>query len=61
MHTHIQTMLALLRQRWHAAHEDDQGASAIEWAIFAILALLIAGLVAAAIEAAVRNRLPGIK
>lgn len=39
---------------------DDTGATAIEWAIFAILALTIAGLVAAAITAAVNNRLPGI-
>ena len=39
---------------------DDRSATAIEWAIFAILAITIAGLVAAAITAAVNNRLPGI-
>jgi Flp pilus assembly pilin Flp len=40
---------------------DDRGATAIEWAIFALLAIAIAGLVAAAITAAVNNRLPGIQ
>ena len=40
---------------------DDRGATAIEWAIFAILAITIAGLVAGAITAAINNRLPGIQ
>lgn len=40
---------------------DDRGATAIEWAIFALLAIAIAGLVAGAITAAVNNRLPGIQ
>lgn len=40
---------------------EDRGATAIEWAIFALLAIAIAGLVAAAITAAVNNRLPGIQ
>jgi Flp pilus assembly pilin Flp len=40
---------------------DDRGATAIEWAIFAILAVAMAGLVAAAIQAAINNRLPGIR
>ncbi len=61
MRTVAQSALALLRERWRAAHADDRGATAIEWAIFAILALTIAGVVAAAITAAVNNRLPGIK
>jgi Flp pilus assembly pilin Flp len=39
---------------------DDRGATAIEWAIFALLAIAIAGLVAGAITAAINNRLPGI-
>lgn len=60
MHTLMKTTIALLRERWRAAHNDDRGANAIEWAIFAILALLIAGLVAAAITAAINNRLPQI-
>jgi Flp pilus assembly pilin Flp len=42
-------------------HADDRGATAIEWAIFALLSIAIAGLVAAAITAAVNNRLPGIQ
>lgn len=41
-----------------AAASDDRGATAIEWAIFAILALAIAGLVAGAITLAINNRLP---
>lgn len=61
MHTLIQSTLALLRQRWRAAHADDTGATAIEWAIFAILALTIAGLVATAITLAIHNRLPLIQ
>jgi Flp pilus assembly pilin Flp len=40
---------------------DDRGATAIEWAIFALLAIAIAGLVAGAITAAINNRLPGIQ
>lgn len=61
MHPQIVCILSLLRQRCRAAHADDQGATAIEWAIFAVLALTIAGLVAAAITMAVNNRLPGIQ
>jgi Flp pilus assembly protein TadG len=44
-----------------ARRGDDRGATAIEWAIFALLAILIAGTVAGAITAAVNNRIPGIK
>jgi Flp pilus assembly pilin Flp len=44
-----------------ARHGNDRGATAIEWAVFALLAILIAGSVAGAITAAVNNRLPGIK
>ena len=55
-----ETTLVLLRARWQQAHDDDRGATAIEWAIFAILALLIAGLVAGAITLAINNRLPQI-
>lgn len=61
MHTLAESVVALLRQRWHAAHADDEGATAIEWAIFALLALAVAGLVAGAITLAVNNRLPGIQ
>jgi Flp pilus assembly pilin Flp len=61
MHPRLDLLLALLRQRWRAAHTDDRGATAIEWAIFAILALTIAGLVAAAVTAAVNKRLPLIQ
>ncbi len=56
----IETTVALLRARWQAARRDDAGATAIEWAIFALLALAVAGLVAGAITLAVNNRLPGI-
>jgi hypothetical protein len=55
-----QTVLAVARQRWRNARADDTGATAIEWAIFAILALTVAGLVAGAITVAINNRLPGI-
>jgi len=58
------TAVALLRARWHTMHRDnvgDEGATAIEWAVFALLALTVAGLVAAAITLAVNNRLPGIQ
>jgi hypothetical protein len=61
MHALIETALALLHDRWRAAHTDDSGATAIEWAIFALLALAVAGLVAGAITMAVNNRLPGIQ
>jgi Flp pilus assembly pilin Flp len=57
MHALTESTIALLRQRWRAAHADDQGATAIEWAIFALLALAVAGLVAGAIT----TRLPGIQ
>jgi Flp pilus assembly pilin Flp len=55
-HTRAGTALARARRR-----ADDRGATAIEWAIFAILAITIAGLVAGAITAAINNRLPGIQ
>ena len=57
----IETALVLLRARWRAARGDDTGATAIEWAIFALMALLVAGLVAGAITLAINNRLPGIQ
>jgi Flp pilus assembly protein TadG len=57
----LESTLMLLRARWHAAHHDDTGATAIEWAIFAVLAVTIGGLVALAITAAVNSRLPNIK
>jgi Flp pilus assembly pilin Flp len=56
----LHSATVLLRQRWRDAHTDDTGATAIEWAIFAILALTIAALVAAAITLAVTNRLGSI-
>jgi Flp pilus assembly protein TadG len=57
----LESTVALLRARWKETRGDDEGATAIEWAIFAILALAIAGLVAGAITLAISNRLPGIK
>jgi Flp pilus assembly protein TadG len=57
----METTVALLRERWRAARTDDAGATAIEWAIFALLALAVAGLVAGAITLAVNNLLPGIQ
>jgi hypothetical protein len=56
----IDTTLVMLRARWRQAGAEDTGATAIEWAIFAILAITIAGLVAAAITLAINNRLPSI-
>lgn len=61
MRQQINAMLFLLRRWRDATHIDDRGATAIEWAIFAILALTIAGLVAAAITMAINNRLPLIQ
>jgi hypothetical protein len=52
--------VTLLRNRWRRACGDDRGATSIEWAMFALLALAIAGLVAAAITLAINNRLPFI-
>ena len=54
-------MFRVLRERLRAARSNDRGATAIEWAIFALLALAVAGLVAGAITVAVNNRLPGIQ
>ncbi|WP_327009753.1 hypothetical protein OHA72_22490 [Dactylosporangium sp. NBC_01737] len=51
----------MLRRRWRAARTDDRGATAIEWAMFALLALAVGGLVVGAIMLAVNNRIPGIK
>ncbi len=61
MYTLIASLVTVLRQRWRAAHADDRGATAIEWAIFALLALAIAGAVAGVITAAVNNRTANIK
>lgn len=57
----VQTLAALTVAQWRAASKRDAGATAIEWAIFAILALAIAGAVAGVITAAVNNRTPQIK
>lgn len=56
----INYMLTLLRERWRTARTDDRGATAIEWAIFALLALAVAGMVAGAITLAIQNRIPRI-
>ncbi len=56
----IGATIARLREGVRTVHDDDRGATAIEWAIFALLALAVAGLVAAAITVAITNRLPGI-
>ena len=56
----ITNLLALAGERAKEAARNDDGATAIEWAIFAILALTIAGLVAGAITLAINNRIPGI-
>lgn len=58
--THVQARATSVLSRSRQG-SDDQGATAIEWAIFALLAITIAGLVAGAIAAAVNNRLPGIQ
>lgn len=52
----ITTLLALAGDRARQAARNDDGATAIEWAIFAILALAIAGAVALAINAAITTR-----
>jgi Flp pilus assembly protein TadG len=57
----VNQAVTVLHARWHAARADDDGATAIEWAVFALLALAVAGLVATAITLAVQNRLPGIQ
>ena len=61
MITAITTALAYLRGRWAALRSDDTGATAIEWAIFALLAIAIAGTVAAAITIFVNNKSSNIK
>lgn len=56
------TAVALrLHHHLHQCQDDQRGATAIEWAIFALLAIAVAGLVAGAITLAVNNRLPGIQ
>ena len=57
----ITALLALAGDRAKQAARTDDGATAIEWAIFALLALTIAGLVAGAITLAINNRIPGIQ
>jgi hypothetical protein len=57
----IAPMARTVRRRWHAARPDDRGATAIEWAMFALLALAIGGLVVGAIMLAINNRIPGIQ
>ncbi|WP_432976850.1 hypothetical protein [Dactylosporangium sp. CA-233914] len=54
-------MTLVLRRRWRAARTDDRGATSIEWAMFALLALFVAGLVVGAIILAINNRIPGIQ
>jgi Flp pilus assembly pilin Flp len=56
----ITTLVLLLRHHTHRG-DGEKGATAIEWAIFALLAIAVAGLVAGAITLAVNNRLPGIQ
>lgn len=55
------TLVAVLRERWRTLRADDTGATAIEWAIFALLSLAVAGAVAGAIALAVQKRVPGIQ
>jgi hypothetical protein len=60
--THLAAIVAAeLRTRWRIARTDDRGGTSIEWAMFALLALAIAGLVAGAITLAINNRIPFIK
>jgi hypothetical protein len=54
-------LLDIARLRAAQAARRDDGATSIEWAIFAILALTIGALVAGAITMAINNRLPAIK
>jgi Flp pilus assembly protein TadG len=61
MYRLIESAITLLRARWSMARNDDRGATAIEWAIFALLALAIAGIVAGAITLAISNRVLNIK
>ena len=49
------------RARAKEAIERDDGATAIEYAIFALMALGIGAAVAGAIWLAVNNRIPGIQ
>lgn len=56
----VTTLLSLVKDQARRASADD-GASAIEWVIFGVLAVTVGGLVAGAITLAVNNKLPGIK
>jgi hypothetical protein len=56
----IKTVAQVLSPRAARAARDEEGSNAIEWAIFALLALAVAGLVAGAITLAVNNRIGGI-
>jgi hypothetical protein len=57
----VQALMALTAAQWRKTSGNDEGATAIEWAIFALLALAVGGTVAAAITLAVSNRAPNIK
>lgn len=61
MGDYITLALAYLRQRWHDLRDDDEGATAIEWAVFAFLAITIAGIVAGAITLYVKSESAKIK
>ena len=61
MYQLVESAITLLRAQWRTARNDDQGATAIEWAIFALLALAVAGIVAGAITLAISNRVLNIK
>ena len=47
-------LLEMWVQRWHALRDDD-GASSVEYTLLVLLGIAVAGLVAAAVTAAVKS------
>lgn len=57
----VTVAVAYLQASWRELRGRDDGATAIEWAIFALLALAVGGTVAAAITAYVDGKASSIK
>jgi hypothetical protein len=62
MSTITRKIAAVVRGRWNLVRATgDAGVTAIEWVIFALLALAVAGTVAAAVTAFVNTKAAGIQ
>lgn len=58
----VKKVAAGVRRRWQLVRATgDAGVTAIEWVIFALLALAVAGTVAAAVTTYINTKAAGIK